>query len=203
MPAKKKLTRVEKSEMTRNALLRAAAEVVGELGYKNASITAIAQRAGVANGTFYNYFETRQDLFDILLPSVGQDLLDYIRDNVDSEATGPERERHRYRAYVRYCAEKPGYNRLLDEAVIYAPVAFATHMQIFTAGYVRALKRSLDRGELGDFSEADLPAVVFMLMGARSYFSILNEMPAFGDMRPTPQDLEATYLRILENGLFS
>jgi len=57
-------TRAERSEQTLNALLDAAGEVVGELGYQDASVARITSQAGVAQGTFYNYFNSRQDLFD-------------------------------------------------------------------------------------------------------------------------------------------
>ena len=40
--------------------------IVGELGYAGASVALITARADVAQGTFYNYFESRQDLLDQL-----------------------------------------------------------------------------------------------------------------------------------------
>src|SRR3990172_2023132 len=48
--------RAVRSEVTRNALLDAAAAVVGESGYASAAVSRITARAGVAQGTFYNYF---------------------------------------------------------------------------------------------------------------------------------------------------
>ncbi len=199
----RKLTRAERSELTRESLLRAAAEIIGEVGYRDASITLIAQRAGIANGTFYNYFDTRQDLFDVLLPYVGENLLNTITQSIGSETTGVERERSRYRAYVEFYRCNPGFSRVLDEAAVYAPVAFQTHIRVFAEGYIRALRRCIERGEIQDFDEGELPAVVFMLMGARSYFNILNEMPELESFRPSAQKLEDTYIKILTNGLFA
>ena len=62
--SKKVGKRESKSIKTRQALFAAAALVVGEYGYEETSITRITEKAGVAIGTFYNYFETRQELFD-------------------------------------------------------------------------------------------------------------------------------------------
>jgi AcrR family transcriptional regulator len=64
----------------RRALLQAAAEVVGEVGYADASISSITQRCGIAQGTFYNYFKSRQDLFDQLLPDVGSGMREPVRE---------------------------------------------------------------------------------------------------------------------------
>src|SRR5690606_32698911 len=71
--------RVEKSEAIRESLLKAAVEVVGEVGYANASIALITQKAGVGQGTFYNYFESRQEILDALLPSLGKDMLAHVK----------------------------------------------------------------------------------------------------------------------------
>ena len=48
---KPRKTRAEKAAQTRAELLRAAADVVGEVGYREASIARIPQRAGIAQGT--------------------------------------------------------------------------------------------------------------------------------------------------------
>jgi AcrR family transcriptional regulator len=51
------------SEVQRVRLLRAAAEVVGELGYAGMSVARVTVRAGVSRRTFYDLFEDREDCF--------------------------------------------------------------------------------------------------------------------------------------------
>ena len=48
---------------TRERLLRAAQELIEESGYGATSVAAIAERAGVAAGTLYRHFESKQELF--------------------------------------------------------------------------------------------------------------------------------------------
>ena len=48
---------------TRDRLLAAAGSVIEEGGYGAASVLAIAQRAGVASGTLYRHFPSKEDLF--------------------------------------------------------------------------------------------------------------------------------------------
>jgi AcrR family transcriptional regulator len=48
---------------TRERLLLAAQELIEEGGYATASVAAIAERAGVAAGTLYRHFESKEDLF--------------------------------------------------------------------------------------------------------------------------------------------
>jgi AcrR family transcriptional regulator len=48
---------------TRERLLAAAQELIEEGGYGAASVAAIADRAGVAAGTLYRHFDSKQELF--------------------------------------------------------------------------------------------------------------------------------------------
>ncbi|MET8169478.1 TetR/AcrR family transcriptional regulator [Streptomyces sp. NPDC005329] len=49
---------------TRQALVRAARQILAETGDTGASIQAIAERADVGFGSFYNHFESKTELFD-------------------------------------------------------------------------------------------------------------------------------------------
>jgi AcrR family transcriptional regulator len=51
----------------RNQILDAAAQLFARKGYKGATIREIAREAGVAEGTIYNYFDSKHDLL-ISLP---------------------------------------------------------------------------------------------------------------------------------------
>jgi AcrR family transcriptional regulator len=53
-------------EATREALLEAAEQTFAEQGIEGARIEDIAARAGIAVGTFYNYFQDRDDLLRAL-----------------------------------------------------------------------------------------------------------------------------------------
>jgi AcrR family transcriptional regulator len=55
---------------TRERLLRGAQELIEEGGYAAASVAAIAERAGVAAGTLYRHFESKQELFVEVFRSV-------------------------------------------------------------------------------------------------------------------------------------
>ncbi len=198
---KKRQTRAAKADETRRALFAAAASVVGKYGYADASVARITNLAGVANGTFYNYFETRQELFEQLLPTLGAQLLDHIRSR-SGEAAGIERERRRITAYFEFFQKNPGFLRILNEAEVYAPSAFKGHVKHFATRYTRALMRQRDRAEIHSYSERELEAVVYMLMGARSYLTMLwNSTPAY--KRGGASLLADAYLKLVERGLFA
>src|SRR5215212_8725016 len=54
--------RVENKEKTRRAILRAALDLFAEKGFYRTTTKAISKKAGIAEGTLFNYFETKEDL---------------------------------------------------------------------------------------------------------------------------------------------
>lgn len=53
----------ERSRRTQTALIRATTELVAEAGYHGATTKAIAERAGVSEGTIYRHFPDKKALF--------------------------------------------------------------------------------------------------------------------------------------------
>ncbi len=54
--------RHENKEKTKQAILAAALKLFAERGFYNTSTRAISRKAGIAEGTLFNYFETKEDL---------------------------------------------------------------------------------------------------------------------------------------------
>ena len=76
-------------EATGLAILDAAEQVAAEAGLPNASLQAIAERAGVAVGTIYNYFPDRQELFATLFKRRREELSADIDDTAKRHAKEP------------------------------------------------------------------------------------------------------------------
>ena len=58
--------RQEKALETKEKLIEAARKVIVDKGYKETSIEDITKVAGVATGTFYTYFKTKDDVINVL-----------------------------------------------------------------------------------------------------------------------------------------
>lgn len=63
----------ERRARMRVRLLEAAARVMANQGSDSATIDTFIRAAGVARGTFYNHFKTREELLDALWTSIGHD----------------------------------------------------------------------------------------------------------------------------------
>ncbi|MCX5442514.1 TetR/AcrR family transcriptional regulator [Streptomyces sp. NBC_00063] len=60
---------------TRNALITAAREVFERDGYLDARITDISKAAHVASGSFYTYFNSKEEIFQALVEQVQEEML--------------------------------------------------------------------------------------------------------------------------------
>ena len=175
--------------------------MVGEFGYLEASVARITMRAGVAQGTFYNYFRSRQELFDDLLPRMGLEMIAFVRDRVDPATRGVERERQRFAAYLEYLNETPGFYRVLYEAETLAPEAHRKHISNVVSGYTRSLRRGWERGEIANFDESEIEAIAYMLTAIRDYFS-LRYGREISDEVVSRQVVE-TYTKFIGSGIFT
>lgn len=201
-PGPKRLSRAEKAKATRSRLLEAAIHVVGEVGYADCSVARITQRARVGQGTFYNYFDSRQDLLEKLLPSVSETLLVHIREKLrDTRDCPVARERARIEGFFEFLARKPHLFKLLHEGEFHARAGFQLHIELQTASYVRALRYEARRGYLRETLLSDLETVARMAMASRDYISghycVRN-----GEIVEPPAHVIDTYMDFTTRGLF-
>ncbi len=61
-PARKPDKRARNKEKTKRAILRAALELFAQKGFYQTTTKAISRRARIAEGTLFNYFQTKEDL---------------------------------------------------------------------------------------------------------------------------------------------
>lgn len=59
---KRRNRRGEKKDQTKRAILHAALELFAEKGFYETTTKAISRKAGIAEGTLFNYFQTKEDL---------------------------------------------------------------------------------------------------------------------------------------------
>lgn len=196
-----KLTRAAKQKKIHLALLDAAANIVGEVGYSAAMVSTITKRAGVAQGTFYNYFESRQDLFNQLLPSMSNDMLAFIKERASVATSHADREKRSFEAYFAYLAERPEFYRILYESEQFAPEAFQQHIDLIAKNYARTLRRASSDGEAREVDPQEYEAIAHMLMGMRRYLS-RRYVHAQGSTKEIPDFVIRAYMRIVCGGFW-
>ncbi len=162
---------------TRRALLRAGRELFSQQSVKQVSIEAITAAAGVAKGSFYNHFESRDALYDEVLDQTVQQLVARYREfqpGIDDPLTlAVARTEFSFRNLL----QDPGACRLLLQAGPSAPGG------AIDRGLRAALGEELaEAAGLGAFSRLD-PELVYS-----GYFGVVTS--AIGHLLESPDSLD-------------
>jgi len=104
---------MDKKAAKKQQILQAAVEAFGRSNFEDASISEIARRAGVAEGTIYQYFKNKQDLFF----SIPREKTKVFTSKLDEYLEGISDTRDKIRKFVWYYlyffTTNPAYARSL------------------------------------------------------------------------------------------
>ncbi len=104
-----------KSEDKRNAILDAASRVFAERGLTAAPTSEISKRAGVAEGTLFTYFKTKDDLINALYREIKLELADAMMSGFPRKKSVRTRLRHVWDSYVNWGVTNPEQRRVLAQ----------------------------------------------------------------------------------------
>ena len=91
-----------KSEDKRNAILNAATRIFAERGLTAAPTSEISKQAGVAEGTLFTYFKTKDDLINALYREIKLELADAMMSDFPRKKNVRTRLRHVWDRYVNW-----------------------------------------------------------------------------------------------------
>jgi AcrR family transcriptional regulator len=158
-----------RGKKTRDRLLQAAESEFGEKGFHDAGISGITYRAGVALGTFYTYFESKEEIFRALVRYMSRRTREHVARAVGGATDRLSAERRGIEAFIRFAREHKAIYRIITEAEFVAPKEYREHYAGFAAAYQANLEQAAARGDIraGDFetwSWALMGMVVFLGM---------------------------------------
>ena len=134
--------------MTRDKLLEAAEIEFGEKGFHEAAISGITHRAGVALGTFYTYFDSKEEIFAALVSFMSERTRQWVGERVAGAPDRLSAERLGLEAYIEFVRQHKGIYRIITEAEFVANREFRAHYEGFARAYQGNLERAGGRGEI-------------------------------------------------------
>ena len=105
------------SEDKRTAILEAATEAVAVLGV-SAPTAKIAKGAGVAEGTLFTYFATKDELLNRLYLELKMDLRDAMMTGYPTGKSLIDRNRHVWDRYIGWGSAHPLKRRAMRQLVV-------------------------------------------------------------------------------------
>lgn len=190
-----KTPRTERGRRTLRTILDAAAVEFGERGFHETSIVSITARAGVALGSFYTYFDSKDAVFRALVRDmsarVGAVGAAAMQDSPDALSG----ERAVMAAFISFARGHTELYRIIDEAEFVDPASYRAHYEAAATRIQARLEAGAARGELrGGISDVHAWAI----MGMNVFLGL--RYGVWGDDR-TPDDVAAVAGDLLRHGL--
>ncbi len=159
---------------TRAALVAAARDAFEELGFRDARISDIAERAGTSYGVFYHYFESKEEILDELFTSVTGEMYVASQHPSDTDENPVEKIRAANRQYLTVAARNARLIAMLDELAFREPRFRDLKLRIresFVRRNEAGIRRLQERGLTDPALDAHMAAS--MLGGMIEHFSML------------------------------
>ncbi len=143
----KKSGSARSSQRTEARILRAAEKVFGKKGFSDATIAQMVDLAGVSRGTFYLYFQDKDQVFATLVSRVVADL--FLVSNKRNQGTLRDRVEVSTRHFLEAFQRHRSILRCLFEVDHYKPNIARLHRKLrsnFISRIRNHLERNLARG---------------------------------------------------------
>lgn len=186
---------------TRDKLLAAAEVEFGERGFHDTAISHITQRAGVAMGTFYVHFESKEEIFRALVAHMADLTRQWIARQVADASDRLEAERRGISAFIEFVRQHEALYKTVSEAQFVAEDAYRSYYLGFAQAYRRNLEQAAERGEIrrGDYEVWSWALIgISVFLGMR--FAVWDDARDAGDLATQVADLIEGGLRPEQDG---
>ncbi|MFB5086563.1 TetR/AcrR family transcriptional regulator [Psychrobacillus sp. PGGUH221] len=185
----------KKGEKTRQHLLNIAEEVFGEKGYFNASIVDITQKANVAQGTFYNYFPSKQSIFEELVRNMSHTFRSEIRNAIKTADSFEESQRIGFRTFFSWVKNHRNLYSIVQQTVLVDEELYRWYYERLASGYIKGLEEAIGKEEIKNY---DTETIAYCLMGISQF---LGMRWIYWEDRDVPEDLLEDAIALIFQGL--
>ncbi|HPB78607.1 MAG TPA: TetR/AcrR family transcriptional regulator [Sedimentibacter sp.] len=174
----------------------AAEELFSEKGYYDTGITDIVTRAGIAQGTFYIYFNDKKSVFVYLIRKLGSELKESIRANIRVSKDRYDEEYMGIKTFLNFVGEHIGLFKIVWQAQFVDPELFKEYYESFSKGYVKNIKKAQTKGEMNDIDPVILS---YCLIGIANFTAL--KFIEF-DNKNNYEEVVEEVMKFIKNGAF-
>lgn len=165
----------------RDVIMNAAVEEFAEYGLENASTNRIVKNSGIAKGSFYQYFEGKQDVFMHMLDVIEQKEMEFFKDK--PPPSHPMDTFHFFRWMVKTGMEfglahprmvQAAWRVLLGEGLYYGK-NLETYRQKTKQALTTMIQQGIERGEVDPSVDVELAVMIMETWSNAITTYLLNE----------------------------
>lgn len=150
------------AKRTRQAIFQAAEQVLGKYGYSRAGIAEITRRAGVAQGTFYVHFKSKEELMNGVVRFLSHELRRELSSVTARFNDRRGKEIQGMLAFFNFLARHSQIYRIVSESEAIVPESAQYYYGKLASGYTASLSQGVKAREIRPFP---LDFLVAALMG--------------------------------------
>ena len=150
----------------RTQIMDAAIEEFAEHGLENASTNRIVASSGISKGSFYQYFEDKQDVFDYIITLLGEEKLVFFADKrpPDNNLDTFDYYRWMIRTGMEFNSTNPrmvqAVSRVLVGEGLYYGKKFESYREQSTQVLQTMIEEAIKRGEVDPSVDVELAVMV-------------------------------------------
>lgn len=165
----------KKKTLKESAIIQAAEEIFGEVGFKNAKMEDIASKAGITKVTLYSYFQSKENLYLAVTYKALQLLIEKYYETIDRyrENTGLESVLAILEGFMTFCEQNYLYSEVLLE---YFAMVRSTSDGTNDAKLTEAVKDSIYYVKLQDLQNLPFKLTVKEIERGKKDGSIISSL---------------------------
>lgn len=168
-----KAPRTARGERTLRKILDAARYEFGERGFSDSSIVGITQRAGVALGSFYTYFDSKEAVFQALVRDMSGQVREQVGPVLGRASDALDGERRALEAFLDFVRDHRDIYRIIDEAEFVDPAAYREHYETTASRIASRLMGARDKGQINSgYDDETLGIAAWGMMGANVFLGL-------------------------------
>jgi AcrR family transcriptional regulator len=176
-----KQTFLNLSEEKRNVIIGAAIDEFAQYGLENASTNRIVANSGISKGSFYQYFEDKQDVFMYLLTVLEHEKMEYFKGKHPPSMNMDTFQYFRWmiKTGMEFNTSHPrlthAISRVMFSEGLYYGNTFADNRKRTVAGLKAMIEQAIERGEVDPSVDVDLAVMVMETWSNTISTYVLNE----------------------------
>lgn len=187
---------LKKQQLRKKEILSAARELLAETDINGASVKSIAQRAGIATGTFYLYFKDKDALINTMMQEIYQELLELLKKERAPYTNIFDKLEVTMKACIDLFIEKKHLASLLLALTPQNNAVFNTRFSDIINDLIRLTKFDLDR-----LLEQQLIPQQDTQVSATAFVGSFRDVVLYWLSSDEPIDAELTYRTLIDFNL--
>ena len=175
-------------------ILDAAVEVIAENGYFNSPVSAIAARAGVADGTIYLYFKSKDDVLRTAIDSTFGRFYHKVEDQFRTMADPREQLEYIARLHLESASVNRSMAILMQTEMRQSAKFIAEFSHHHLVRYIQVVREVIRRGQQQGLFRPDISDGVV----AHCMFGAIDELLSSAVFTNREYDAQATAAQVID-----